>query len=330
MTASGKSLLRWLLRFAVSFGLLAYVLTLLPLGELGQALLNADVTDVLIAFFFMFAMRYANAFRMSLITSHQGMSLSAWEIFKIGLITVFYGLFLPGTIAGGPIRWYMLSRKDSKPVETLASMAFARLNDTTVMVGVGVIFAALATATTRQPAVILALAAVFAGLVAVYLAVLNTRVTKLSVAVLRAIGLYRFKRFASAFDKLVLSMERYHGLSAGLRLSVWGFSLLTHMFGAVSLYFSALAIGVELPFADCLWIRAVIQVLSMMPISISGIGVRDGALVVLLAPFGVTSAEAVAMSFILLFRLIVAGGIGGLLAATNTHLRRPKDKPAVG
>jgi hypothetical protein len=54
--------------------------------------------------------------------------------------------------------------------------------------------------------------------------------------------------------------------------------------------------------------------LFLLPISASGIGVRESALVVLLAPFSISSAQAVACSFLLMAGLLVMVGIGGLLA----------------
>ena len=75
--------------------------------------------------------------------------------------------------------------------------------------------------------------------------------------------------------------------------------------------------------------RTRIATLAGPSISIAGIGVRDSALIVLLAPFGVSAAEAVAISFVLLSRQIVLGVIGGLLAATNNHLRRTQARTAL-
>jgi len=50
-----------------------------------------------------------------------------------------------------------------------------------------------------------------------------------------------------------------------------------------------------------------------LPISISGLGVREGGLIMLLEPFGVSGATAVALSFLMLARSLLLGAIGATL-----------------
>jgi hypothetical protein len=52
----------------------------------------------------------------------------------------------------------------------------------------------------------------------------------------------------------------------------------------------------------------------MIPISISGLGVREGALLFLLKPYGVWGEEALALSLIIFgITVLLIGAIGGLL-----------------
>lgn len=65
------------------------------------------------------------------------MKLPTLRIFWINFITSFYGLFLPGAIAGGAIRWYKYARVENKPLEAAATVAFARLLNALVAVALG-------------------------------------------------------------------------------------------------------------------------------------------------------------------------------------------------
>jgi len=111
-----KSVLRrtWIFKCSLSVSLLALVLWYVPLLEIGGELAHAKPAWIISAFGLFLVMRMISAYRMRLITRRQEMSLSTFEIFKIGLVTSFFGLFLPGNIAGGAIRWHMLSSKDKK------------------------------------------------------------------------------------------------------------------------------------------------------------------------------------------------------------------------
>jgi hypothetical protein len=65
---------------------------------------------------------------------------------------------------------------------------------------------------------------------------------------------------------------------------------------------------------DVAWLRAILHLLFLLPLSVSGIGVRETALVILLAPFGISSAQAVAYAFLLMSAQLILAGIGSLLA----------------
>jgi hypothetical protein len=58
-----------------------------------------------------------------------------------------------------------------------------------------------------------------------------------------------------------------------------------------------------------------VQLAAQLPISIAGLGVREGTLVGVLPLYGVNPSAAVAFSFLLLARTIVLGIGGGLLEA---------------
>ena len=60
----------------------------------------------------------------------------------------------------------------------------------------------------------------------------------------------------------------------------------------------------------------------MLPLSFSGFGIREGGLILLLSPYGIPGAMAVALSFLLYLCRILVGVAGGLLEAKNVLLAR--------
>jgi hypothetical protein len=55
----------------------------------------------------------------------------------------------------------------------------------------------------------------------------------------------------------------------------------------------------------------------MLPISVSGFGVREGTLIALLAPYGVGGTAAVAFSLLLYSRNLLLALVGGVLETGN-------------
>ncbi|HET7078371.1 MAG TPA: lysylphosphatidylglycerol synthase domain-containing protein, partial [Chloroflexia bacterium] len=74
-----------------------------------------------------------------------------------------------------------------------------------------------------------------------------------------------------------------------------------------------LALGIPLTFIQLLWIVAVVSLLQALPISIAGIGVREGAYIYLLQLQGVDGSRALALSLTLFALQIAMAIVGGTL-----------------
>jgi len=59
------------------------------------------------------------------------------------------------------------------------------------------------------------------------------------------------------------------------------------------------------------WVRSVVTVLTLLPISIGGVGVREGALVFTLQSLGVPAHDALALSLLVFATTILAPGLAG-------------------
>ena len=103
-----------------------------------------------------------------------------------------------------------------------------------------------------------------------------------------------------------------------------GWSVLVQMGGAVSVALVARALGVALPLTVWFTVVPLIALAMVLPISIGGVGVREGGLAFLLAPSGVAREQAVAIGLLWFLSTIVGGLIGGLLFLLD---RDPQHQP---
>jgi Uncharacterised protein family (UPF0104). len=75
----------------------------------------------------------------------------------------------------------------------------------------------------------------------------------------------------------------------------------------VSLY-----LKMELDFSVFLFIIPIVIIVSNIPISIGGIGIRENTLFILLSKFGVDPARATFFSLLILFVIIATALLGGI------------------
>jgi glycosyltransferase 2 family protein len=83
----------------------------------------------------------------------------------------------------------------------------------------------------------------------------------------------------------------------------------------------ALAIGVKIPIAAWFFAWPLAKVLAIAPVSISGLGIREGGLAALLTPFGANPATVVAAGLLWQSILFAGGLIGGLALIMVSKLK---------
>jgi hypothetical protein len=74
----------------------------------------------------------------------------------------------------------------------------------------------------------------------------------------------------------------------------------------------------------------VLHAIMTLPISLSGIGVREGSLVLLLREYGVSGGDAVALAFLLFVLTLAQNSLGGIFELKNVLRPKPRDEAAPG
>jgi uncharacterized membrane protein YbhN (UPF0104 family) len=96
-------------------------------------------------------------------------------------------------------------------------------------------------------------------------------------------------------------------------LAFLGYSFAIGMMNVVIVYALALGLNIPVSFLDCLILLPVVFFLSMLPISVSGWGVREGAMIVALGFAGVSPAHSLTLSISFGLGLVLISLPGGLL-----------------
>ena len=302
-------------RVLLSFGLLFAIFAFVPLDTVGQTLSQIDVSMFAVAVGLTLAGRWLTAFRMSLITARQGLTLTTWELFKIGQMSIYYGFFLPGQVATGAVRWYLIARKDRKGIEAASAIALSRVSDMAILALIGLASAWWTPDDLMHAGVLWTFVGLVTVLIALYAAILMPQATRGLLAVARVLMVLRVPLLRRSLERITRSLARFHFLPFGLQVRLWLLSLLSHGVEAGAIYCLAAALGLDVSFVTCVWLKSFVAFLTMLPISLHGIGLRDGAFVLLLAPFGIAQADAVALSLLALALLLIMAMLGALMVA---------------
>ncbi len=312
---------RWattVFRIAVSAGLLGFLFSRIPVAQVLEALGRIDFRYAAAVFATALAVQFLVSHRLKLIAAAQGIQVSLFRALEINLSAAFYGLFVPGgNLSRGAIRAYKLYRQSGQLVAATASTVFDRLVATAALGVVGQLFWLLDWPLTTVP-IGIAFVALWIGPVAAHQTLRFEGVRTGIKRWLDRTGLRSVRMRWLAGTTLRDSLRRLEQMSLGRWSSILTASVLAQILSCLSYYLLAVGLSIEVSFIQIAWISMATTGLTMLPISPSGIGVREGALVVLLGQYGVPGASALALSFmVFICTILIVGLLGGVLEARS-------------
>ena len=92
-------------------------------------------------------------------------------------------------------------------------------------------------------------------------------------------------------------------------------SIIKDLLEVLVAYCFARACNIDLAFITIAWMQAIVSLLILLPITLSGLGVREGALVLMTARHGVTAPLALTWSLLIFAGTVAVAAIGGLIEA---------------
>jgi uncharacterized protein (TIRG00374 family) len=271
---------------------------------------SADLLILLPAVALFVLVNYIASVRLKHLMDAQGLTLTAPVVFEINLAARFYALFLPGgNLSALLIRVFRFAREGSQTERIVTALFADRIIATWSLCLIGILF--------WMPAqsdwlwLFAFVAAFFACLIPVAAIFLNTWsfVPGWFTDLMRRLAPNYWSRLSDAVRR-----SRRSGLQTMNRSIV--ISLLAHLIGTAGYWLLALSLGLDLSLMAIGWIRAGMMLATLVPVSISGLGVREAASLVLLSYYGVPADAAIAYSLIVFMTSILfIGLLGGLAEA---------------
>jgi len=208
------------------------------------------------------------------------------------LAALFVGNFLPSTIGGDVLRIARLSTNTGDTPRSFASVILERVSGWIVLplltlVGLAVHPSLLHLGTASRVALFLSLGALV--LLAILVSIGGSR--NLGGRLANNDGWLRF------IGAIHLGIERFKQEPVAA-LQVIGVSLAYQLIVVVAAWAAGHALGINVGITVLLAFMPAVAMAQVLPISISGLGLREGALVLFLHPLGVSSGKAIALGLL--------------------------------
>jgi len=229
----------------------------------------------------------------------------------------FFNLFLPSSIGGDAAKVIDLSlyTKDSSPV--LATTILDRLCGFTGLVIVAFFGCCYGLITGMITDLMFFIFILF-----------------LAIVIITLWGVFLSRRFFRFITKIIKIKKvknyliSFHDVCCELRfqknklLKAVALSLLVQGGAGIVCYYIGLSIGIKINFIYFFVFIPIVLLISMIPISLGGLGIRDNAAVFLFSSVGVANEKIAAMTLLLFFLYVCIGLIGGSIYGFALHSRR--------
>ena len=302
---------RWL-RLCVGIGLLALLLYWVDVDEALAVLASARLDILALLPLVMVGERLLAAFRWYLLVRVKIAAVTYWGVVRLIFVSGFAGYFTPGSVGVEAVRVYGLSRTTSDLALSVTSVLVERLLGMfalTLLVLVGLALRPPGLPPEYGQIAWLALALLVVGVCAL----MNPWLQRLSILVLAPGWLAPVRRGLQKIYAILDDYRRRPGLMLWSLVVAVVFQLARCLLPAVG----AAALGAPMPFAYFVVIVPVVALVSLMPISIAALGVRELAYVYLFGLVGMPPEIALALAL-----LIRVCGLLMLLPGAWFYVRR--------
>jgi uncharacterized protein (TIRG00374 family) len=245
----------------------------------------------------------------------EGIRLPLWRLTLVYFEAAFFNLFLPTLIGGDIVRGYTIYRITQGHDASIPSILVDRLSGFAALVGIALIALGLASRQVRDPQVAVMILAVAVAFSAVIALLLHDRMKERASGLLRIV---RLTRFQAKLQGMVEALQRYRGHRRALGQAI-ALSVLLQALIIVTYYLIGAGLNLGVPIAYFFLYVPLITFVAMLPVSVAGLGVREGGAVYFFAKVGVDTATALTMSLVWFSLTLVVSGLGGLAFLLDTH-----------
>lgn len=304
----------FVLKTGLSLVLLIVLYLQVDKENLLQVLSTVNLEYYFLAFFLDFLLFVLAAYILYLILTFKGLKLPITQIYKINVSSMFYSILVPGDIASAYLRWNRMSRLsqriDGSETSNKSSVFSAILVERIINMGslllpflVLIFFAPLNESLKDYQLIALAMAFIY------WLLFFLLSVFPLQKLI--KIIPQKLKRISNFLSESYQSFKKIQ-LKDFIKL------ILLFLLFQVSLFFLvdvpiAKSIGLDLPWWEYLSIVFFIRFLRYLPITLSGIGLREGLFPYFLSFYGVPFEQAFMVGLAQSSLIILTGCVGGLV-----------------
>lgn len=304
MALKRNKILFFILKLAVSSALLIYILSKTGLQNVLSTLSTVNPFTFLAAVFLYIFAQFISTLRWKLLLPP---GLRTGKLFSLYMIGAFFSTILPGIIGGDAVKAFYLYKTTGRGTLAFASIFMDRYLGLVVLLAIGALAYPFGFRYLQGSGFELLLPLIIGLAIVVSMLMFGLRLGK------------KIRYVSDFYEYFHMYRNQKQVIMKAL-----GFSLLVQCAGMIAVYIIGFGLGAHIPFVTYLIFMPIIILFSTIPLSISGLGIREGSFILFFGYIGVEPEVATSISF-LWFLSMMTGGLYGLIE----YMRYKRETPVV-
>jgi len=302
-----KKLITTLLKFCVSGGILYFLFRNMDLTLFFHDLKTVNPYAIIFVAVFFICLQAISAVRWSIIL-HKDVDIPYLKLLAIYFIGMFFNNFLPTMVGGDIIKGLYLYRESKKGGVSVASIFMDRYSGFSALIIITTIALITGYSLIKDTGLPGFLILLICGYTTASLIIWVGPLHSWAMKILAKIHFYGINHKIDALYKTLMAYKGHKDILVKILL----LSFMVQVGVIVGYYILAINLGIEVRLAYFFFFIPIATVITMLPISLGGLGIREGAFVYLFTMVGASKGQALSLSLIWYAVMVIVSMIGGV------------------
>lgn len=307
-------------RVLLSVAILAALFTQISPSEVLKNFERVSPEFVLFAWGYYALCQWISSYRWQLLLAAKNVHVTLSQLFSYYMIGMFVNNFMPGSVGGDVVKSYHLFRRTKEMEIAVVSVFLERFTGLIGLSIVSIIGLFIGSSHLMTPLV------------------WGSVVGAVAILALMIVALWMLPAFLQRFPWFTRVVPaKVRGVAGGIyealvsyrheMPTVWGtiaISVVLQLMFAAYYYFASVAMGIPIDFIYFVLFLPMVTLVSLVPFSFGGLGVREAVMVALFSGVGVAKADVLSVSLTVHFINTLLSFWGGLLLLRRPAAAAPK------
>lgn len=295
-------------RLIISIVMLIYVFSMVGWTQLIEVLKNTSLNYLIISVLFTPLLVLISSWKWQVILEAQGTRVPLIKLFWLYIVGYFFNTVLPTNVGGDVVRAWSLGKSTGKQAQAFSSVFVERFTGLTALLFMAIIAFFAAIKSFWNVWINLALVISIIGYFVILMVLFKRQflqffITRINFKPVKKI-LLKLEKFQEA--TLAIADKR------GALLFAMANSFLFYIVAVLNVYFTAKTFQSNISVFDSLIITPIVLVITMIPVSVGGIGLSEGAYFFTFDKLALGGPTGLSVALLMRAKALLAGIAGGI------------------